>query len=49
MMFYMSVKGSLTLNPLHTEILLNNIYEFGPHLTGNALRLHYKAQPVNAV
>jgi hypothetical protein len=36
------------LNPLKTEFLLNNIYKSSPYLTGNTLRLHYKAQPVNA-
>jgi hypothetical protein len=35
--------------PLKTEFLLNNTYKFSPYLTGNTLRLHYKAQPVNAV
>jgi hypothetical protein len=29
--------------------VLNNIYKSSPYLTGNTLRLHYKAQPVNAV
>jgi hypothetical protein len=28
---------------------LNNIYKFSSYLTGNTSRLHYKAQPVNAV
>jgi hypothetical protein len=37
------------VNPLKTGFLLNNIYESSPYLTGNTLRLHYKAQPVNAV
>jgi hypothetical protein len=37
------------LNSLKTEYLLNNIYKFSSYLTGNTLRLHYKAQPVNAV
>jgi hypothetical protein len=31
------------------EVLLNSIYKFSPYLTGNTLRLSYKAQPVNAV
>jgi hypothetical protein len=35
--------------PLKTEFHLNNIYKFSSYLTGNTLRLHYKAQPVNAV
>jgi hypothetical protein len=30
-------------------VYINNIYEFSPYLTGNTLRHHYKAQPVNAV
>jgi hypothetical protein len=34
---------------LKTEFLLNNIQNFSPYLTGNTLRLGYKAQPVNAV
>jgi hypothetical protein len=29
--------------------LLNNVYKFSSYLTGNTLRLHYKAQPVKAV
>jgi hypothetical protein len=29
--------------------VLNNIYKSSPYLTGNTSRLHYKAQPVNAV
>jgi hypothetical protein len=33
----------------HINTLPNNIYEFGPYLTGNTLRLSYKALPVNAV
>jgi hypothetical protein len=37
------------LNPLKTEFLLNNIYKFSSYLTGNILRLRYKAQLVNAV
>jgi hypothetical protein len=32
-----------------TEFLLNNIYKLSSYLTGNTLRLRYKAQPVNAV
>jgi hypothetical protein len=34
---------------LKTEFLLINIYKFNSYLTGNTLRLRYKAQPVNAV
>jgi hypothetical protein len=37
------------INPLKTEFVLNNIQKFSLYLTGNTLRLHYKAQPVNAV
>jgi hypothetical protein len=33
----------------HTNTLPNNIYEFSPYLTGNTIRLRYKAQSVNAV
>jgi hypothetical protein len=33
------------LKPLHP----NYIYRLSPYLTGNALRLHNEAQPVNAV
>jgi hypothetical protein len=36
-------------NPLSTEFLLNYIKIFSSYLTGNILRLRYKAQPVNAV
>jgi hypothetical protein len=36
-------------NPLKTEFLPNNIYKSSLYLTGNTLRLRYKAQPVNAV
>jgi hypothetical protein len=36
-------------SPLKTEILHNFTYKSSPYLTGNTLRLHYKAQPVNAV
>jgi hypothetical protein len=39
----------LYLNPLNTEFVRNFIYEFSLYLTGNTLRLRYKAQPVNAV
>jgi hypothetical protein len=37
------------LNTLKTEFLLNNTYKFSSYLTGNTLRLSYKAKPVNAV
>jgi hypothetical protein len=33
----------------HTNTLSNNIQEFSPYLTGNKLRLHYKAQMVISV
>jgi hypothetical protein len=33
----------------HTNTLPNNIYEFSSYLTGNTLRLRYKAQPGNVV
>jgi hypothetical protein len=39
----------------HTDTLCEqnaefcNIYKFSSYLTGNTLRLRYKAQPVNAV
>jgi hypothetical protein len=39
----------MSINPLKTEYLLNNIQKFSSYLTGNTLRLHYKAQQVNAV
>jgi hypothetical protein len=39
----------IILNPLKTEFRLSEIYKFSSYLTGNTLRLHYKAQPVNAV
>jgi hypothetical protein len=38
----------LFINSWKTTFLLNNIYKSGLYLTGNTLRLHYKAQPVNA-
>jgi hypothetical protein len=42
-------KFSFELNPLKTEFLLNNIFKSSLYLTGNTLRLRYKAQLVNAV
>jgi hypothetical protein len=39
----------VVLNPSKTEFLRNNIYKSSLYLTGNTLRLRYKAQPVNAV
>jgi hypothetical protein len=41
--------GAIQINPLKTKFLLNNIYKSSSYLTGNTLRLHYKAQPVNVV
>jgi hypothetical protein len=41
--------GARAINPLKTEFLHNFIYKSSPYVTGNTLRLHYKAQPVNAV
>jgi hypothetical protein len=35
--------------PLKIEILLSNKNIFNPYLSGNTLRLRYKAQPVNAI
>jgi hypothetical protein len=40
-------RRSLTLQVL--KFLQNAVYKYSPHLTGNTLRLRYKAQPVNAV
>jgi hypothetical protein len=37
------------LNHLKTQFLLNSTYKSSPYVTGNKLRPHYKAQPVNAV
>jgi hypothetical protein len=39
----------VVVNPLKTEFLLSDIYRSSLYLTGNTLRLHYRAQPVNAV
>jgi hypothetical protein len=36
-------------NHEHTNTLCGQNAEFSPYLTGNTLRLRYKAQPVNAV
>jgi hypothetical protein len=33
----------------HINTLCGQNAEFSPYLTGNTLRLHYKAQPVNTV
>jgi hypothetical protein len=46
---FMAGAKPIGLNPLKTEFFLNNIYKFSVYLTGNTLRLHYKAQPVNAI
>jgi hypothetical protein len=37
------------IKPSDTAFLLNNIHNLSSYLTGNTLRLCYKAQPVNAV
>jgi hypothetical protein len=34
---------------VYIEFLQNYIYKFSSYLTGNTLRLRYKAQPVNAI
>jgi hypothetical protein len=39
----------LVVNSLRTEFHQNYIHIFSPYLTGNTSRLHYRAQPVNAV
>jgi hypothetical protein len=39
----------ITISPLKTEFLLNNIYKFSSYLTENTLRLRYKDQTLNAV
>jgi hypothetical protein len=39
----------VSFNPLKTEFLPNSIYKLSSYLTGNTLRLHYEAQPINAV
>jgi hypothetical protein len=41
--------SELIFNPLKTEFLHSFIYKSSSYLTGNTIRLHYKAQPVNAV
>jgi hypothetical protein len=38
------ISKNIRLNPLKTFV-----YKSSSYLTGNTLRLHYKAQPVNAV
>jgi hypothetical protein len=43
------VPVSSQFNPLKTEFLHSCIYKSSPYHTENTLRLHYKAQPVNAV
>jgi hypothetical protein len=42
-----SVPGSL--NPLKIEFIHSFIYKSSSYLTGNTLRLHYKAQPGNSI
>jgi hypothetical protein len=39
----------ISLPELKTEFLPNNIHRSSSYLTGNTLRLRYKAQAVNAV
>jgi hypothetical protein len=39
----------MVIDNLKATFILNNIYKFSSYLTGNKLRLRYKAQPVNAV
>jgi hypothetical protein len=40
---------TFAVNPLKTELFLNNVKKFSSYLTGNTSRLRYKEQPVNAV
>jgi hypothetical protein len=40
--------GSAALE-LISQVFVNNAYKSSPYLTGNTLRLHNNAQPVNAV
>jgi hypothetical protein len=42
-------RNALLFTPLKTEFLHNFINKSSLYLTGNSLRLRYKAQPVNAV
>jgi hypothetical protein len=39
----------ISINPLTTEFLLNDMQTFSSYLKGNTLHLPYKDQPVNAV
>jgi hypothetical protein len=43
------IQACRAFNPLKIYCLLNSTYKFSSYLTGNTLRLRYKAQPVNAV
>jgi hypothetical protein len=36
-------------DPLKTNCILNNIYEFSSYLTGSTSRFRYRDQPINAV
>jgi hypothetical protein len=45
---YVSQDLLRALDPLKTEFVLNNIYEFSSYLTGNKLCLYYKGQPFTA-
>jgi hypothetical protein len=40
---------TLSKSNLESEFLLHNIYKSRPYVTGNTLRLGYKAQPLNVV
>jgi hypothetical protein len=46
---YKRVYIHTVINPLKKEFSLNFIQKFSSYLTGNTLRLRYKAQPINAV
>jgi hypothetical protein len=55
MLFRETVAAYYENHTEHTDTLCGqkaefcNIYKFSSYLTGNTLRLRYKAQPVNAV
>jgi hypothetical protein len=42
-------KSPTFLNTIKTKFLLHNIKELSPYLTGNTLRLRYKAQQVRTI
>jgi hypothetical protein len=46
---YRGTDSSAVTTTLKPDVHLSNIYKFSSYLTGNTLRLHNKAQPVNAV